>query len=285
MTAKIVNGREIALSIKKKLQHEVNRLQSKYDCKPMLATVIVGEDPSSEIYLKLRDKACKEIGINTSYFRFKKNISEKKLIDEINVLNNNSKIHGILVQYPLPNHISQNNLMSSIHPDKDVEGFNPCNMGKTLLGNESILPCTPSSVLTILEHEKEILKGRDITIINHSNVVGKPLAAMLLNRDATVTICHVFTKNLIDFTSKADILISAVGKPKLITCKYIQEKSFVIDVGIAQTKEGICGDVDFDSVKEKARKITPVPGGVGPVTITSSIQNTIKLYKISFREV
>lgn len=285
MTAKIVNGREIALSIKKKLQHEVNRLQSKYDCKPMLATVIVGEDPSSEIYLKLRDKACKEIGINTSYFRFKKNISEKKLIDEINILNNNSKIHGILVQYPLPNHISQNNLMSSIHPDKDVEGFNPYNMGKTLLGNESILPCTPLSVLTILEHEKEILKGRDITIINHSNVVGKPLAAMLLNRDATVTICHVFTKNLIDFTSKADILISAVGKPKLITGKYVQEKSFVIDVGIAQTKEGICGDVDFDSVKEKARKITPVPGGVGPVTITSSIQNTIKLYKISFGEV
>ena len=279
MTAKIIDGRTIAKGIKKKLHDEVLNLKEKYNISPNLSTILIGKDPSSELYLKLRENACKEVGIETSHIRLNESVSEENVIEKINQLNNNKSVHGILIQYPVPNHISQNKLMSTIIPDKDVEGFNPINMGRTLLGNEHIIPCTPLSVLAILEYEKEKIEGKDIVIINHSNVVGKPLAALLLNRNATVSICHVFTKNLKYYSSNADILISAVGKPRFITEVYTKEKSFIIDVGITKTNEGVSGDIDFKSVKEKVAKITPVPGGVGPVTITSSIQNTVKLYK------
>ncbi len=279
MTAKIINGREIAKKIQKKVQKEVKDLSAKYKIVPTLATIIIGDNPSSELYLRLRDNVCKEVGIISNHYRFEENVSEKKIIDIINGLNNNEKVHGIIIQYPIPDHISQQKLMKTINPKKDVEGFNPYNMGRTLLGDESIIPCTPLSVLKILEYENEEIKGKNIAIVNHSNVVGKPLAALLLNRNATVTICHIFTDDIKKYTSKADILISAVGKPKLITSNHVKESAFVIDVGIIETDEGICGDVDFNIVKEKAGKITPVPGGVGPVTIASSIQNTIKTYK------
>jgi len=281
MTSKIIDGRLIAKKIKKELHDEVCKLKRKYKIKPTIATVIIGNDPSSELYLKLRENACKEVGINTIYTRLKDNVTEKETVDSIRLLNNDESIHGILVQYPVPSHISQNNLISAINPSKDVEGFNPVNIGKTLLGDEYIIPCTPLSVLKIIEHENENIKGKDIVIINHSNVVGKPLAALLLNRNATVSICHIFTKNLKFYSSNADILISAVGKPKFITKEYVKENAFIIDVGIAKTEGGISGDINFESVKEKVGKITPVPGGVGPVTITSSIQNTITLYKNS----
>ena len=284
MVAEIVNGREIAKIIRRKLKKEVSSLKSTYDIVPTLTTIMIGDDPSSELYLKLRDNACKEIGIASNQFKFEEKIDENKIIKLISELNNDDSIHGILIQYPVPNHISQYKLMSMIHPDKDVEGFNPYNIGRNLLDNEFIIPCTPLSVLTILEHEKVNLKGKNIVIINHSIIVGKPLATLLLNRNATVTICHVFTKNLTDHTSNADILISAVGKPKLITKDYVKKNAFVIDVGIVNTDEGICGDVDFQDVKEKAGRITPVPGGVGPVTIASSIQNIVKIFKNSIRE-
>ncbi len=279
MTAKIINGREIAKEIQKKVQKEVKDLSAKYEIVPTLATIIIGENPSSELYLRLRDNVCKEVGIISNHYRYEENVSEKKIIDIINGLNNNENIHGVIIQYPIPDHISQQKLMKTINHKKDVEGFNPYNMGRTLLGDESIIPCTPLSVLKILEYENEEIKGKNIAIVNHSNVVGKPLAALLLNRNATVTICHIFTDDIKKYTSKADILISAVGKPKLITSNHVKESAFVIDVGIIETDEGICGDVDFNIVKEKAGKITPVPGGVGPVTIASSIQNTIKTYK------
>lgn len=279
MTAKIVNGREIAKEIRKKIYKEVTELQSKYKVVPTVATIKIGKDPSSELYLKLRDNACKEVGITSNHLEFDETISEEEVINAINKLNSDVTTHGILIQYPVPNHISQDKLMSTIHPKKDVEGLNPYNMGRTLLGNEHIIPCTPLSVLTILEHENMDLKGKDVVIVNHSNVVGKPLAALLLNRNATVTVCHVFTKELKRYTSEADILIPAVGKPKLITNEYVKENAFVIDVGIVKTTEGTCGDVDFDIVKEKAGRITPVPGGVGPVTISSSLKNMIKTYK------
>ncbi len=279
MTAKIINGREIAKEIQKKVQKEVKDLSAKYEIVPTLATIIIGENPSSELYLRLRDNVCKEVGIISNHYRYEENVSEKKIIDIINGLNNNENIHGVIIQYPIPDHISQQKLMKTINHKKDVEGFNPYNMGRTLLGDESIIPCTPLSVLKILEYENEEIKGKNIAIVNHSNVVGKPLAALLLNRNATVTICHIFTDDIKKYTSKADILISAVGKPKLITSNHVKESAFVIDVGIIETDEGIFGDVDFNIVKEKAGKITPVPGGVGPVTIASSIQNTIKTYK------
>ena len=175
--------------------------------------------------------------------------------------------------------------MCSIDPKKDVEGFHPYNMGKTLLGNEALIPCTPRSVLTILEHENVELKGKDVCIINHSNVVGKPLTALLLNRNATLLVCHVFTKDTAQYSSKADILITGAGVPKLITKDHVKKDAFVIDVGIIKTKDGICGDVDFDSVKNKISKITPVPGGVGPVTIACALKNMIKTYKNCFEDI
>jgi len=169
--------------------------------------------------------------------------------------------------------------MMSVDPKKDVEGFNPHNMGNVLIGSESIIPCTPLAVLTILEHEKVDLKGKDVVVVNHSNVVGKPLTALFLNRNATVSVCHVFTKDIKPYTSKADILVTATGIPKLITAGHVKKNAFVIDVGIVSTKEGICGDVDMNSVKEKAGRVTPVPGGVGPVTVACSLKNMIKTYK------
>ena len=278
MTAIIINGRKTAKEIRKQIFEEVTKLKSKHKVVPTITTIKIGKDPSSELYLKLRDNACKEVGIYSNHLEFDENISEDRVINAINKLNSDINIHGILIQYPAPNHISQDKLMSIIHPKKDVEGFNPYNMGRTLLGNEHIIPCTPFSVLTIIEHENIDLKGKDVAIVNHSNVVGKPLATLLLNRNATVAVCHVFTRDLKQYTSKADILVTAAGIPKLITKDHVKENAFVIDVGIIETNEGICGDVDFDKVKEKSYKITPVPGGVGPVTIACSLKNMLKTY-------
>ena len=252
MTAMIVNGKEIAKEIRKKISEEIIQLKKKYNITPVITTVIVGNDSSSKLYLKLRDNACKEVGIISKHFKFDENVSEQKILQTIQKLNNDNSVHGILIQYPVPKHLSQEKLIQIIDQRKDVEGFNPVNLGRTLIGDEYLVPCTPLSVLTILEHEHIALKGKDIVIINHSNVVGKPLAALLLNRNATVTICHVFTKNLKQYTSKADILITGAGVPKLITTDHIKENAIVLDVGIVETKDGVCGDVDFDSVKEKA---------------------------------
>jgi len=285
MTAKIVDGRQIAKEIRKEISDEVIKLKSKYKVTPTIVTIKIGKDPTSELYLRLRDNACEEAGIKSTHLEFDENVSENKVINVINKLNNDADIHGILIQYPVPKQISQDKLMSTIDPKKDVEGFNPYNMGRTLLSNECIVPCTPLSVLTILEYENVDLKGKDVVIVNHSNVVGKPLAALLLNRNATVSVCHVFSKDIKQYTTKADILITATGIPKLITKDHVKENAFVIDVGIIKTKDGVCGDVDFDSVKEKAGKITPVPGGVGPVTIACSLKNMIKTYKNCFEEI
>jgi methylenetetrahydrofolate dehydrogenase (NADP+)/methenyltetrahydrofolate cyclohydrolase len=230
----------------------------------------------------LRDAACNEVGIIPKHVQFKEKISEEKILQTIETLNSDDAVHGILVQYPVPTHISPERLMGAIDPRKDVEGFNPVNLGRTLIGDEYLVPCTPLSVLTILEHKQIQLKGKDIVIINHSNIVGKPLAALLLNRNATVSICHVFTKDLKQYTTKADVLITGAGVPNLITKDFVKDQAIVIDVGIIETKKGVCGDVDADSVKEKAALLTPVPGGVGPVTIACSLMNIIKVFSHSF---
>ena len=279
MTAKIIDGRRIAEDIRKKISNEVDELESKYKTTPNITTIKIGSDPSSELYLKLRDNACKEVGIESNRLEFPKDVSENEILDSIKKLNNDGKVHGILIQYPVPNHISPDKLMKAIDYKKDVEGFNPFNMGRTLIGDEYMVPCTPLAVLTILEYESTDFKGKDVVIVNHSNVVGKPLAALFLNRNATVSVCHVFSKDIKRYTTKADILVTATGKPKLITSDHVKENAFVIDVGITSTKYGVCGDVDFESVKEKVGKITPVPGGVGPVTIACALKNIIKTYK------
>ena len=284
MTAKIVDGRKIAAELRKNISIEVEQLKSKYKTIPNVISIKAGNDPSSELYLKLRDKACEEVGIKSNHLEFPNNISEKEVLESIDKLNEDKNVHGILVQLPLPNHISQDKLINALNPKKDVEGLNPHNMGRTLNGDEHIIPITPFSVLTILEHEKTELQGRDVVIVNHSNLVGKPLSCLLLNRNATVSVCHVFTKDLKDYSSKADILITAAGVPKLIKADHVKNNAFVIDVGIIKTKDGVCGDIDFESVKEKAGKITPVPGGVGPVTVACSFINMIKTFKNCFEE-
>jgi len=279
MAAKIIDGREIAGKLHKKTAEEVEQLKLRYKTTPSITTIKIGEDQTSALYLKLRDNACKKAGIVSNHLEFPQDVSENEILRSISGLNEDKNVHGILIQFPIPGHISSDKLMNAIDPKKDVEGFTPYNMGRTLIGDEHIVPCTPLSVLTILEHENMDLKGKDIVIINHSNVVGKPLSALFLNRNATVSVCHVFTKDAKQYTSRADVLVTAIGIPRIITSDYVKKNAFVIDVGIVNTKDGICGDVDFDSVKEKAGKITPVPGGVGPVTVECSLINMIKTFR------
>jgi methylenetetrahydrofolate dehydrogenase (NADP+)/methenyltetrahydrofolate cyclohydrolase len=278
MTAKIIDGRKISAELRKNITKEVAQLKSKYNTEINITTIKVGNDPSSNLYLKLRDNASNEVGINSKILEFHNDISEKELLESIYNINNDRNVHGILIQLPLPKHIFQDKLINALDPKKDVEGLNPQNIGRTLNGDEYIIPITPLSVLTILEKEKTKLEGKDIVIVNHSNHVGKPLVALFLNRNATVSICHIFTKNLKTYTSKADIVVSATGVPNLIKNDHVKNNAFVIDVGIIRTENGICGDVDFESVKEVAGKITPVPGGVGPVTVACSLKNMIKTF-------
>ncbi len=279
MTATIINGREIAKEIRSKITLDVQRLKKKYQREPLIVTIAIGENPSSELYLKLRTTACNEVGITSKILRFDTNVSEATILQTIQSLNNDPTIHGIFIQYPVPLHLSPYKLMQTVAVKKDVEGFNPENLGRTMIGDEVLVPCTPLSVLTILEHEQVRLQGKDVVIVNHSNIVGKPLAALLLNRNATVSIAHIFTKNLKAYTFNADILITGAGVLNLITKDHIKNKAIVVDVGIIETDDGIHGDVDFESVKEKAAVLTPVPGGVGPVTIACALSNMVKSYK------
>jgi methylenetetrahydrofolate dehydrogenase (NADP+)/methenyltetrahydrofolate cyclohydrolase len=284
MEAKIIKGKEIAEKINKKTAKEVLDLTNKHGIPPHIKTIIIGDNKASSLYLKLRDRQCKKAGIYSSHLEYPTTIKESKIIQDIEDLNNNKEIHGILLQLPLPKKLSPNRIIEKINPKKDVEGFTPYNMGRTLIGEELIVPCTPLAVLKIIEHENIALKGLDITVINHSTVVGKPLSAIFLNRNATVNICHVFTKDLKKYTSKADILATATGVANIIKKEHIKNGAFVIDVGIIKSDKGVCGDVDFKSVKNVAGKITPVPGGVGPVTVACSLHNMLKTYKNCVKE-
>ena len=279
MKTKIIDGRKIAEKIRNNVSDEIKELYNKYDIKPRIASVIIGDNKESSLYLRLRDKACKKAGIESVHIEFSSNNSEEEVLEKINELNSDENIHGILIQMPIPSYISKTKLFETINPKKDVEGFTPENMGRLLIGDEYIVPCTPLAVLKILEHEKIDLKGQDVLIVNHSTVVGKPLCELFLNRDASVSVAHVFTKNLFNYTNRADILVSASGVPGLIKKAHVKPECFVIDVGIIKTDEGVTGDVDFQEVKDIAGRITPVPGGVGPVTIACSLENMLKTFK------
>ena len=278
MSVKIIDGRKIAEKIRSNVKDEVEDLKNKYKIFPNITTIKIGSDPESDLYLRLRNKACEKVGITSSHLEFPSDVSEEKVLDSIKKLNKDKKVHGILIQFPIPKHLLPKNLINALDPKKDVEGFTPFNMGRTLIGDEYIIPCTPFAVLKILEEEKTQLKGKNVVIVNHSTVVGKPLAALFLNRNSTVAITHVFTKNLKEYTKKADILVTAAGVPGLIKEEHIKPDAFVIDVGIVKTKTGVTGDVD-ESVHKVAGKITPVPGGVGPVTVACSLINMIKTFK------
>lgn len=278
MTAQIFNGRALAHNLTIAIAEHINRLTKQYKTPPSITTIIIGDDPASLLYLKRRDAACSQVGIHSTHLRFPGTTTEHEVIEAIQRLNDDPRTHGILIQYPLPQQLHPLRLMSTVDPRKDVEGLNPSNLGRTLSGDEDLVPCTPQAVVYILTHEAITLKGADSVIINHSNIVGKPLAALLINRDATVSVCHVFTKDLQRYSSAADILISGAGVVGLITDAHVKPGAAVVDVGITPTPGGVRGDVVYDNVAKKAGFITPVPGGVGPVTTAMALANMVKTF-------
>jgi methylenetetrahydrofolate dehydrogenase (NADP+)/methenyltetrahydrofolate cyclohydrolase len=291
MTAKIIDGTSIAKQIRRELTEEVVRLKSRYNIVPGLATILAGEDPASQLYVSMKLKTCQNMGLYSENYNLSAEIDERELLTLIDRLNNAPNIHGILVQVPLPPHIHENAVLAAINPLKDVDGFNPVNVGKLMIGEANYLPCTPLGIQVLLQRSGIETEGADVVIIGRSNILGKPMAGILMQKgkgaDATVTVCHTRTRDLASHTRRADILIAAAGsKPRFITSDMVKEGAVVIDASthrIGKTPDGkaiICGDVDFESVKEKAAAITPVPGGVGPMTITMLMSNTIKAAKI-----
>lgn len=283
MSATLIKGSEISKQIKEEMKKEISMLKEKYNLIPGLATVLVGEDEASKVYVGAKEKACKELGIYSARIDLPADTKEEDLLSLIKKLNDNNKIHGILVQLPLPKHINETNILYAILPEKDVDGFHPVNVGKMMLGQPCFLPCTPHGIQELLRRSGIQTDGADVVVVGRSNIVGKPIANMLLQKkggNATVTICHTGTKDIASHTRRADILIVAVGKPKMITADMVKEGVVVIDVGVNRLETGLVGDVDFESVKEKAKAITPVPGGVGPMTITMLMYNTVHAAKM-----
>lgn len=271
----IVFGAEIAEKMKENTKKEVELLTQELQRKPKVISIIVGDNKESKLYLKLRNKAFFEVGIDAEQIEFPHAVTERELVSKINKINVDSTIDGIFVQLPLPNHIDTQKILSFINPKKDVEGLTAENMGHLVNGNVHLVPCTAKAVMKIFEYYDVHLEGKHVVIVNHSTVVGKPLSLLCLAKNATVSIVHVYTTNLREITQQADILITAAGVPNLITSECIKEGAIVIDVAIVNTSNGVTGDVDFEQVKHKAKLITPVPGGVGPVTIASALENTV----------
>jgi methylenetetrahydrofolate dehydrogenase (NADP+)/methenyltetrahydrofolate cyclohydrolase len=292
MAAEIISGSAISKQIRDELKQEINQLKDKYNLIPGLATVLVGENPASQSYVSSKVRTCNELGIYSERHDLPADIDEQTLLALVDRLNKDSKINGILVQLPLPKQINENYVLMAIDPKKDVDGFHPINVGKLMIGEPDYLPCTPHGIQELLIRSGVETEGADVVVIGRSNIVGKPVANILMQKrvgaNATVTVCHTRTRDLASHTLRADILIVAAGgKPKSITADMVREGAVVIDVGvhrIGKTSEGkniLCGDVDFESVKEKAKAITPVPGGVGPMTIVMLMTNTVKSAKLS----
>tara|TARA_Y100001970_G_scaffold129760_1_gene159991 strand:- start:5302 stop:6144 length:843 start_codon:yes stop_codon:yes gene_type:complete len=275
----IIDGKKTAAKLRNELKKKISDLKSSFNSVPGLTVILVGEDPASKIYVKNKEKFSKEIGINSEVIRYPKNIEEKVVLDKIIELNKNQKVSGILVQLPLPKHIDKRKIIETIVPSKDVDGFHPINVGNLSSGYESSVPCTPMGCFLLLKEVEKNLSGKHAVVIGRSNLNGKPMAQLLLRENCTVTITHSKTKNLKAECSKADIIIAAVGKPKLVKADWVKKHAIVIDVGINKTKSGIVGDVDFEEVIKTARAITPVPGGVGPMTIACLLKNTVECFK------
>ena len=275
---KLIDGKKQANDIKEKLKKEISTLKEQ-GVIPGLAIILVGHDPASEIYVKNKIKTCDELGICTLLYRFTEESSEKEIIAQIKDLNEDDGIDGILIQSPLPAIFNEDKIISYVDPKKDVDGFGINNLGALLSNNELIIAATPLGILKMLENESVSLEGKNVVVVGASRIVGRPMATLLLNRGATVTICHNKTKNLKEITSKADILIIAIGQAKFITSDFVKEGAVVIDVGINRIDNHLYGDVDFDSVSKKASLITPVPGGVGPMTIVMLLSNVVDVAK------
>ena len=276
----LLDGKKLATKIKEQIKKEVSYLKETRDIVPGLAVVLVGDDPASHTYVKMKSRACKEVGIYSIVHEMPSSISQKEIEETIRLMNANPNIDGILVQLPLPQHIDTTKILELIDPAKDVDGFHPYNFGRLMQGLDTFAPCTPLGVMELLDEYNIDVKGLDACVIGASNIVGKPMAALLLNANATVDICHIYTKDLASHTKHADIVVVGVGKPNLITADMVKEGAIVIDIGINKLEDGrIVGDVDFENVSKKASFITPVPGGVGPMTIAMLLKNTLKAAK------
>lgn len=275
----IMNGKEVAQKVRNGLKEEVTKL--KQDGKILkFAVIMVGDNSASKIYIKNKSKACAEVGIECEEYILDSSIEMKELLNLIEKLNNREDIHGILLQSPIPKHLDIDEAFRTIKPEKDVDGFNPVNVGKLCLGQDCFVACTPLGVMKLLEEYSIDIEGKNAVVIGRSNIVGKPMLQCLLNKNATVTICHSKTKNLLEITKNADIIVAAVGREKFVTGDMIKQGAVVIDVGINRLEDGtICGDVDFESAKDKASYITPVPGGVGPMTVAMLMSNIVKASK------
>ena len=276
----LLNGKEVAKEIKSNLKLEVDKLKEN-GIIPKLAVIMVGNNEASKVYVKNKSKACDTIGVEFEEFLLEENTTEEELFELIDRLNEDKNINGILVQAPIPKHLDQNKAFRRIKPEKDVDGFNPINVGDLSIGNDCFISCTPYGVMKILEYYNIGLEGKNAVVLGRSNIVGKPMVQCLLSKNATVTVCHSRTQNIKEITKNADILIAAIGKAKFVTEDMVKEGAIVIDVGINRLDNGkICGDVDFEAVESKVKAITPVPGGVGPMTIAMLMNNLVKATKL-----
>lgn len=273
---KIINGKEISAYVKGKIAKRVAELKEN-NMQVGLAVIIVGDDPASKVYVANKEKACADLGINSYKYALPAETTEQELLQLINKLNNDSRVNGILCQLPLPRHLDEKIIINSIDPDKDVDAFHPQNVGKIMIGDYDFLPCTPAGVIEMLKYENIEIEGKNCVVVGRSNIVGKPMTMLMLQNNATVTVCHSRTRNLAEICRTADILIVAIGKAKFITADMVKPGAVVIDVGMNRDENGkLCGDVDYAAVADKTSAITPVPGGVGPMTIAMLMQNTLK---------
>lgn len=277
--AKILSGKEVSARVKSELKTEVEALAAK-GTMPGLAVVIVGDDSASKVYVANKEKACAELGMYSEKYALPAETTEEELLALIEKLNNDDNIHGILVQLPLPKHLDDKTIINNIRPEKDVDAFHPTNVGRIMIGDFDFVPCTPAGIMELIHESGVEVEGKECVVIGRSNIVGKPMSMLLLHENGTVTVCHSRTKELKEQTKRADILVAAVGIPKFVTADMVKEGAVVIDVGMDRDENGkLCGDVDFDSVEPVAGAITPVPGGVGPMTIAMLMRNTVTAAK------
>ena len=279
MSAVRMDGKMVSAKVRGSILEEVNGLKDK-GVRPGLAVIIVGEDPASKVYVRNKERACEECGFYSEKYALPEETTQEELLGLIDELNHNPRIDGILCQLPVPKHINEQAIIDAISPEKDVDAFHPINVGKIMVGNFDFLPCTPAGVMQLLEEYDIDPNGKNCVVIGRSNIVGKPMAMLLLHKNGTVTICHSRTKNLKEVCAQADILVAAVGKADFVTADMVKEGAVVIDVGMNRKDGKLCGDVAFDEVNEKAGWLTPVPGGVGPMTITMLMKNTLKAAKV-----
>ncbi len=277
--AELISGKIISAAVKERIAKEVEELKTK-GVTPGLAVIIVGTDPASQVYVGSKERTCIELGMYSEKYELPENTTEEELLELINKLNNDTKIHGILCQLPLPRHLDEKVVIEAIDPNKDVDAFHTINVGKIMLGDYDFLPCTPAGIMEMLNYANIDVAGKHCVVIGRSNIVGKPMAMLMLHANATVTICHSKTQNLKEICREADILVAAVGRPKFVTADMVKKGAVVIDVGMNRPEGGkLCGDVDFDAVEPICSAITPVPGGVGPMTISMLMQNTLTAAK------